>query len=99
MINPQGSTEIQQKLVAGADGIRLGREGVQADRQAEPNDPNIQLELAQAAEQAGDTASAIAAYKEFLEAGSRRPERTDREAAAEAAETDLCRIGIDSRGR
>jgi regulator of sirC expression with transglutaminase-like and TPR domain len=33
---------------------------------AQPNDPAVQLELAQAAESAGDTASAIAAFKEFL---------------------------------
>jgi tetratricopeptide (TPR) repeat protein len=33
---------------------------------AQPNDPAVQLELGQAAESAGDTASAIAAYKEFL---------------------------------
>ncbi len=32
----------------------------------QPSDPNIQLELAQAAEQAGDTATAIAAYAAFL---------------------------------
>jgi DNA-binding SARP family transcriptional activator len=32
-----------------------------------PNDPNVQLELAQAAQQAGDTATAIAAYTRFLE--------------------------------
>ena len=33
---------------------------------AAPNDPNVQLELAQAAESAGDTATAIAAYSAFL---------------------------------
>ncbi len=32
----------------------------------QPGDPNVQLELAQAAQQAGDTASAIAAYAAFL---------------------------------
>ncbi len=32
----------------------------------EPDDPNVQLELAQAAESAGDTATAIAAYKTFV---------------------------------
>jgi Tfp pilus assembly protein PilF len=31
-----------------------------------PKDPNVQLELAQAAQQAGDTAAAIAAYRAFL---------------------------------
>lgn len=33
---------------------------------AEPNDPGVQLELGQAAESAGDTTTAIAAYKAFL---------------------------------
>jgi tetratricopeptide (TPR) repeat protein len=33
---------------------------------AAPNDPNVQLELAQAAESAGDTATAITAYKAFI---------------------------------
>ena len=32
----------------------------------QPNDPNVQLELAQAAQQAGDNAAAIAAYTAFL---------------------------------
>lgn len=34
--------------------------------QLQPNDPNVQIELAQAAEQTGDAAAAIAAYKRFL---------------------------------
>jgi tetratricopeptide (TPR) repeat protein len=33
---------------------------------AEPGDPNVQLELAQAAQNAGDSATAIAAYEAFL---------------------------------
>jgi tetratricopeptide (TPR) repeat protein len=32
-----------------------------------PRDPNVQLELAQAAQQSGDTAKAISAYQRFLE--------------------------------
>lgn len=32
----------------------------------QPNDPNVQLELAQAAEQTGDSVTAIAAYETFL---------------------------------
>ena len=31
-----------------------------------PKDPNIQLELAQSAQQSGDSATAIAAYQAFL---------------------------------
>jgi tetratricopeptide (TPR) repeat protein len=34
---------------------------------AAPNDPNVQLELAQAAQQSGNSAKAIAAYERFLE--------------------------------
>jgi tetratricopeptide (TPR) repeat protein len=34
---------------------------------ARPNDPNVQLELAQAAQQSGDVTKAIGAYEQFLE--------------------------------
>jgi tetratricopeptide (TPR) repeat protein len=34
--------------------------------EASPRDPNVQLELAQAAQNAGDSATAIAAYEKFL---------------------------------
>jgi Flp pilus assembly protein TadD len=34
--------------------------------QLQPNDPNVQLELAQAAEQTGDSVTAISAYETFL---------------------------------
>ena len=34
---------------------------------ARPSDPNVQLELAQAAQQSGDVTKAIAAYEQFLE--------------------------------
>jgi peroxin-5 len=34
---------------------------------ARPNDPNVQLELAQAAQQSGDVTAAVAAYERFLE--------------------------------
>ena len=33
----------------------------------QPDDPNVQLELAQAAQQTGDATTAIAAYERFLE--------------------------------
>ncbi|MCZ7589372.1 MAG: tetratricopeptide repeat protein [Gaiella sp.] len=32
----------------------------------QPDDPNVQLELAQAAQQVGDAQTAIAAYEQFL---------------------------------
>jgi regulator of sirC expression with transglutaminase-like and TPR domain len=34
---------------------------------AAPRDPNVQLELAQAAQQSGNTSKAIAAYERFVE--------------------------------
>ena len=68
---------------------------------AQPNDPNVQLELASTAEQAQQPVIAIAAYERFLEAGPGRSERVDREDAAEAAEAagscvGIGLIGIDS---
>jgi tetratricopeptide (TPR) repeat protein len=41
--------------------------------QAEPRDPNVQLELAQAAENAGDNTTAIAAYEKFLKIAPEDP--------------------------
>ena len=38
-----------------------------------PRDPNVQLELAQAAQQAGDNATTIAAYERFLELAPEDP--------------------------
>ena len=39
----------------------------------QPKDPGVQLELAQAAQQTGDTATAIAAYRRFLELAPEDP--------------------------
>ena len=66
LLNTQGSTTIQQ-LISAAQTASAG--AVDAYKKIvvlTPNDPNIQLELAQAAQQAGDSASAIAAYTAFL---------------------------------
>jgi len=41
-----------------------------------PRDPNVQLELAQAAQQTGDTATAIAAYERFLKLAPDDPSAT-----------------------
>jgi Flp pilus assembly protein TadD len=59
----------------------------------QPDDPNVQLELAQAAQQTGDAATAIAAYEQFLELAPDDPNASIvrdqlkrlREAAASAA--------------
>jgi tetratricopeptide (TPR) repeat protein len=66
VVNQQASSTIQ-KLVGEAQASSA--DAVTAYKQIaklQPNDPNIQLELAQAAQQAGNTAAAIAAYKTFL---------------------------------
>src|SRR5439155_24696846 len=44
---------------------------------AEPHDPSVQLELAQTAQSANDTATAIAAYKKFLELAPDDPSAPD----------------------
>ncbi len=66
VVNAQGSTTIQT-LAAAAQAA--SGQAVDAYRKIvvlQPGDPNVQLELAQAAQQAGDTAAAIAAYTAFL---------------------------------
>jgi tetratricopeptide (TPR) repeat protein len=66
ILNSQGSTTIQ-KLVTEAQTASAGAvDAYKAIVKLTPNDPNIQLELAQAAQQAGDAPSAIAAYTAFL---------------------------------
>ena len=67
MINAQSSTRDPDARRRGAG--RHRRQAVDAYKKIaklQPNDPNIQLELAQAAQQAGDAATAIAAYTTFL---------------------------------
>ena len=66
VLNAQSSAEIQ-RLVSEARGS--SSEAVGAYKKIvvlQPGDPNVQLEFAQAAQQAGDVASAIAAYAAFL---------------------------------
>jgi len=66
VLNTQGTSTLQ-KLISEAQ--TASAQAVIAYKKIaalQPNDPNIQLELAQAAQQAGDTASAIAAYTTFL---------------------------------
>jgi Flp pilus assembly protein TadD len=66
-INARSSAEIQALLT---DAQSASSEAVATYKRIaalSPNDPNVQLELAQAAQQAGDVASAIVAYETFLE--------------------------------
>jgi tetratricopeptide (TPR) repeat protein len=65
-INAQASIALQT-IVAEARAASSGAVVVYKRIAAlSPGDPNIQLELAQAAQQAGDTAAAIAAFQAFL---------------------------------
>jgi tetratricopeptide (TPR) repeat protein len=76
ILNTQGSTTIQ-RLAGEAQTASAG--AVAAYKQIvklAPNDPNIQLELAQAAQQAGDAPSAIAAYTAFLKLAPDDPNAT-----------------------
>ena len=79
---PTGQTTYQDPIALGVSAIETQRAGSalqEASTQAtlavdaykrlvalQPDDPNIQLELAQAAQQTGDTTTAIAAYERFL---------------------------------
>ena len=66
VLNAQSSTTLQ-RLIAEANSSSA--EAVAAYRQIvvlQPGNPNVQLEFAQAAQQAGDVAAAIAAYAAFL---------------------------------
>ena len=66
-ISTQASQEVSDGVREGAD--RLPERGGARTRSSRPSprrDPNVQLELAQAAQQSGDTPKAIAAYERFL---------------------------------
>jgi tetratricopeptide (TPR) repeat protein len=64
------SGELQQEIsIAASEAQQASARAVETYKRmaaALPNDPNIQLELAQAAQGAGDAATAISAYEAFL---------------------------------
>ena len=66
VISQESTTAIQQKIFAAQGAYDSAVRAYKKIATLQPTDPNIQLELAQAAEQASDTGSAIAAYKKFL---------------------------------
>jgi len=82
LIAPSGQAVVQDPIALSVNGVvsqQINTALQEASTQAalavdsykrlaalEPNDPNTQLELAQAAQQTGDAASAIAAYQRFL---------------------------------
>jgi tetratricopeptide (TPR) repeat protein len=65
------SSQLEQEISAAlSEAQQASSQAVDAYRRmtvAAPNDPSVQLELAQAAQGAGDAGTAIAAYKKFLE--------------------------------
>jgi tetratricopeptide (TPR) repeat protein len=67
----------QQEISAAASDVQTSSsQAVDAYKQiarARPKDPAVQLELAQAAQSAGDAATTIAAYKAFLELAPKDP--------------------------
>jgi tetratricopeptide (TPR) repeat protein len=65
-INDQASAKLQTLVPAAQAATGAAVDAYKTIAALHPNDPNIQLELAQAAQQAGDTASAVAAYATFL---------------------------------
>ncbi len=66
VLSAQSSTELQSLLGEAQTASRAAVDAYKKIVKLQPNDPNVQLELAQAAQQGGDTATAIAAYNAFL---------------------------------
>jgi len=66
VVNAQDSATIQTLVAAAQEASGQAVASYKKIVALQPGDPNIQLELAQAAQQAGDTATAIAAYSAFL---------------------------------
>jgi regulator of sirC expression with transglutaminase-like and TPR domain len=65
-VNSQASGEISAALQDAQTEATLAVDAYKRLVTLQPNDPNVQLELAQAAQQVGDAATAIAAYERFL---------------------------------
>ena len=66
VLNATSSTEIQTLLAAAQASASEAITAYKKIVALQPGDPNVQLELAQAAQQANDTEAAIAAYTAFL---------------------------------
>ena len=65
-VNNQASADVQKLVVEAQTATTNAVDSYKKIAKLQPNDPNVQLELAQGAQQAGDTATAIAAYTKFL---------------------------------
>ena len=66
VLNSQSSTTVQALAVQAQDAASQAVAAYRKIVVLQPGDPNVQLELAQAAQQANDTEAAIAAYTAFL---------------------------------
>lgn len=65
-ISAQSQVEIQGLISSARDAATDAISAYKRLTVLQPDDPNLQIELAQTAQQTGDTASAITAYKAFL---------------------------------
>jgi tetratricopeptide (TPR) repeat protein len=65
-VNAQVSGQVGQALQDAQTEAALAVDAYKRLVELQPNDPNVQLELAQAAQQVGDAATAITAYERFL---------------------------------
>jgi Flp pilus assembly protein TadD len=65
-VNSQASGQISAALQDAQTEATLAVDAYKRLVALQPNDPNVQLELAQAAQQVGDAATAIGAYERFL---------------------------------
>ncbi|HJU47072.1 MAG TPA: tetratricopeptide repeat protein [Gaiellaceae bacterium] len=66
-IQGSSSEEVNAAALAANNAYKEAVTTYQSIAKLQPTDPNVQLELAQTAQQAADTATAIAAYERFLE--------------------------------
>ena len=65
-VTSQASTQVNQALQDAQTEATLAVDAYKRLVALQPNNPNVQLELAQAAQQVGDATTAIAAYEKFL---------------------------------
>lgn len=65
-ISTQANQEVSEAYAASQAAFQQAERTYDKLAAAAPNDPNVQLELAQAAQQSGNLTKAIAAYEQFL---------------------------------
>ena len=65
-VGTQATTKVQELSAAVQAASSQAVDAYKRIAKLQPNDPNVQLELAQAAQQSNDATAAIAAYKRFL---------------------------------